>query len=86
MQVWDLGSGNAVVSLAQKVFTRDNWPTMQFVDDESLAFYTVTNSVTFYNCKDWAAGEGAGQHGGLCVPKPRPTLEPMRARAAQERV
>jgi uncharacterized protein with WD repeat len=57
LQVWQLSSGAVVLSLFQRSFSRDAWPSVQFVADESLAFHQVTNAINIYACADWAAGE-----------------------------
>ena len=57
MQVWQLSNGAEVLSLHQRSFSRDAWPSVQFVEDESLAFHQVTNAVNIYTCGDWGAGQ-----------------------------
>ena len=52
-QVWKLGSGSVVLALYQRSFSRDAWPSVQFVADESLAFHLVTNAVNIYSAADW---------------------------------
>ncbi|GAB4814302.1 hypothetical protein N2152v2_001348 [Parachlorella kessleri] len=56
LKVWQLSNGAEVLSLHQRSFSRDAWPSVQFVDDESLAFHQVTNAVNIYACGNWAAG------------------------------
>ena len=44
------------MALFQKAFSRDAWPSLQLLPDESLALHVVTNAVNVYNPRDFAAG------------------------------
>ncbi|PSC70931.1 eukaryotic translation initiation factor eIF2A family [Micractinium conductrix] len=56
LKVWRLADGECVLSLYQKMFSKDSWPSVQFTADESLAFQQVTNAVNIYSAADFGAG------------------------------
>lgn len=55
-QLWDWRAGQPAVMLFQKAFSRDAWPSIQLLPDESLALHVVTNAINVYNPRDFAAG------------------------------
>ncbi|KAI3428624.1 hypothetical protein D9Q98_007447 [Chlorella vulgaris] len=56
LKVWRLEAGECLLSLHQKVYTKDTWPSIQFTQDDALAFHQVTNAVNIYSTDNWAAG------------------------------
>ncbi|KAL4428252.1 hypothetical protein ABPG75_002341 [Micractinium tetrahymenae] len=56
LKVWRLADAQCLLSLHQKLFTKDSWPSVQFTADESLAFHQVTNAVSIYSTADFGAG------------------------------
>lgn len=44
------------MALFQKAFSREAWPSIQLLPDESLALHVVTNAINVYNPRDFAAG------------------------------
>lgn len=55
-QLWDWRAGKLAIALYQKAFSREAWPTLQLLPDESLALSVVTNAINVYNPRDFAAG------------------------------
>ena len=55
-QLWDWRAGKLAIALFQKAFSREAWPTLQLLPDESLALSVVTNAINVYNPRDFAAG------------------------------
>lgn len=55
-------SQEPVLSLHQKSFDKDHWPTVQFTSDETLAAHMVTNTVHIYNPADFSSGPIAKLH------------------------
>lgn len=56
LRVWSISSGAQVLALHQKTLNRDQWPSVQFTGDDSLAIYQVTNTLHAYDTLDFAAG------------------------------
>ncbi|PRW44612.1 eukaryotic translation initiation factor eIF2A family [Chlorella sorokiniana] len=56
LKVWRLADGQQLLSLHQKTFSKDAWPSVQFTADEALAFHQVTNAVNIYSAADFGAG------------------------------
>ena len=56
LQVWRVASGEVALTLHQKSFTRDAWPSVHFAADESLAAHMVGNAVNIYAGDTLAAG------------------------------
>lgn len=56
LKVWNVADGTEVLSLTQKSLNRDQWPSVQFTADGSLAVNMVTNTLHAYDTADWAAG------------------------------
>ena len=56
LQLWDLETGEVLLQLFQKAFSREAWPAIQLTADEGLAFHAQPNSVNVYNPRDFAAG------------------------------
>ena len=55
--MWNLSSTKEEsLSLHQKSFNRDNWPSVQFTSDDSSALHMVTNTIHVYSTADWSAG------------------------------
>jgi len=46
--VWEVSSGKRLWSAFQKIFKRDNWPTIQWSADEKYAGRMVNNQIEFY--------------------------------------
>lgn len=46
--VWEVASGKRLWSAFQKIFKRDNWPTIQWCADEKYAGRMVNNQIEFY--------------------------------------
>lgn len=55
-QLWDWRAGKLAIALFQKTFSREAWPTLQLLTDESMALSVVTNAINVYNPRDFAAG------------------------------
>jgi hypothetical protein len=55
-QLWDLETGEVLLQLFQKAFSREAWPAIQLTADEGLAFHAQANAVNVYNPRDFAAG------------------------------
>ena len=56
LQLWDLETGEVLLQLFQKAFSREAWPAIQLTADEGLAFHAQPNAVNVYNPRDFAAG------------------------------
>ncbi len=55
-QLWDLASGEVLLQLFQKAFSRDAWPAIQLSPEEDLAFVSGPNAVNVYCPRDFPAG------------------------------
>ena len=56
LRVWSTETGNEVLSLHQKILTKDHWPSVQFTSDESIAVHMVTNTLHVYDPKSFSSG------------------------------
>lgn len=54
--LWNVRTGAVVFQQFQKVFSKANWPTVQFSDDETVACRLVTNEVHFFDPGDFTKG------------------------------
>jgi len=48
LSVWELSTGVMVFSCFQKTFNKNDWPTLQFSSDETVACRVVSNEVHFF--------------------------------------
>lgn len=56
LHVWDTKSGTKVLSLHQKTFSKENWPSVQFDLNETTAVHMVTNTLHVYDPKKFNDG------------------------------
>ena len=56
-QVWDLSTGEVVLALAQKAVSRDAWPMLQWLHDDSTVMHMVTNTIHVYTRADGFTGQ-----------------------------
>jgi len=55
LRLYSLPSGALAFSLAQKKYTRDSWPSLQWSDDESVLARVVSNEVQLFSPSDFTA-------------------------------
>ena len=56
MKVWDLATGEVLWGQYQRVMARENWPPVQWSDDQTAFLRNVNNEVHIFDPTDYAAG------------------------------
>lgn len=56
MKVWDLATGEVLWGQYQRVMARENWPPVQWSDDQTAFLRNVNNEVHIFDPSDYAAG------------------------------
>jgi translation initiation factor 2A len=56
LRIWDSSSGALLTGFSQKNFSKDQWPSIQWTNDEIVSCLAVTNGVHLFNGQDMASG------------------------------
>lgn len=79
LQVWDVSSGNLVLALPQRTFSKDTWPLIFWAPDEATLYHSVTNTIHVYTKEDGFSTYKKVPVKGLGSFSPSPTLKPTLA-------
>ena len=56
LRIWDSSTGSFLTGFSQKNFSKDQWPSIQWTNDEIVSCLAVTNGVHLFNGQDMASG------------------------------